>query len=113
MRHEPKFRGRTASFWVAQLGDGDESFQEQAWEVLEARFGEAAVPHIVEALDSDSALTRRKAAALLGKLGGASVPALRATLLDPACTSRHRDWARQALEWIGSPEAKAVLALPR
>jgi HEAT repeat protein len=116
LRREPFHEGRPISYWRGQLAANVDDIAQGSEPDETARafksFGSRGVPVLAGALKDGDAITRRRAATLLGKLGpqaAEAVPALVDALHDDDGAVRHA--AILALDGIGPEAASAVPAL--
>jgi HEAT repeat protein len=75
---EPRFRGKTARTWAAELKHKNQSERWHAAQAL-ANLGphaHEAVPALVEALKDEDAILRTEAASALARIGPAAKPAV-------------------------------------
>jgi hypothetical protein len=98
---EPEVDGKPVSEWIALLRHDDWSVQGQAIGVL-VRMDSAAVPFLIEALQSRDPSVRRGAVAALGRIGAHAAPAKDALL---------RRIAREEVPPIRARILEALLAI--
>jgi HEAT repeat protein len=110
MKDEPKFEGRTASFWVAQLDDHSDAFRKRATEVLDI-MGHAAIQYMVKGLDHDIPDVRQQCRTILARHGVSALPYLLAVVSDPNVSSRQRDWAWDTIERMYSRAVPPMIAM--